>query len=262
MKNIAIIGCGNLGISIAKGLLDSDQVQPEQLFLTRRNTNALLEFEKSGANVTSDNAKAADASEIIIIAVKPYNIAKVISEMGAHLTDKLIISLASGVEIQEILDCLSVDARVCRVMPNIASSVGESISLIAHQDLSEDEVEKVSSIFDSVGRSIVIEESLMEAATVLGACGIAYVMRFMRGMIQGGVQIGFDAGTAKQIVTQTVLGAATMLLETDSHPEAEIDKVTTPKGCTIVGLNEMEHNGFSSSLIKGIVRSYDGIVGG
>ena len=261
MKNIAIIGCGNLGVSIAQGLIDSKQVEPKQLFLTRRNTNALSGFIDLGANVSSDNAKAADASDIIILAVKPYNIAKVIGEMGSHLNDKLLISLASGVAIEEVRDSVSQNVQVCRVMPNIAASVGESISLIAHKDLSNAEIEDVKSIFDSVGRSIVIEESLMEAATVLGACGIAYVMRFMRGMIQGGVQIGFDAGTAKQIVTQTVLGAATMILETDSHPEAEIDKVTTPKGCTIVGLNEMEHNGFSSSLIKGIVRSYDGIVG-
>ncbi len=262
MKNIAIIGCGNLGISIAQGLIESEQVAPDQLFLTRRNTGALSELAAAGAKVSSNNAPAADASDTIILAVKPYNIAKVIAEMGEHLEGKLLISLASGVEIDEVRSCLSVPAQICRVMPNIASSVGESISLIAHQDLNDDEIEEVKSIFNSVGRSLVIEESLMEAATVLGACGIAYVMRFMRGMIQGGVQIGFDASTAKQIVTQTVLGAATMILETDSHPEAEIDKVTTPKGCTIVGLNEMEHNGFSSSLIKGIVKSYDGIVEG
>jgi pyrroline-5-carboxylate reductase len=262
MKNIAIIGCGNLGISIAQGLIESEQISPEQLFLTRRNVGALSELAAAGAKVSSSNASAADASETIILAVKPYNIAKVIAEMAEHLEGKLLISLASGVEIEEVRNCINMPAQICRVMPNIASSVGESISLIAHQDLTADEIEEVKSIFDSVGRSLVIEESLMEAATVLGACGIAYVMRFMRGMIQGGVQIGFSASTAKQIVTQTVLGAATMLLETDSHPEAEIDKVTTPKGCTIVGLNEMEHNGFSSSLIKGIVKSYDGIVGG
>jgi pyrroline-5-carboxylate reductase len=257
MKNIAIIGCGNLGISIAKGLIDSKQVTPSQLYLTRRNTSALSAFKSAGARVGSDNAGAAKSADIIILAVKPYNIVKVIAEMGPHLNGKILISLASGVEIADIQTCLTQAVQVCRVMPNIAASVGESISLVAHQDLAEHEVAEVRTIFDSVGRSIVIEESLMEAATVLGACGIAYVMRFMRGMIQGGVQIGFDASTAKQIVTQTVLGAATMILETNSHPEAEIDKVTTPKGCTIVGLNEMEHNGFSSSLIKGIVKSYE-----
>jgi pyrroline-5-carboxylate reductase len=106
---------------------------------------------------------------------------------------------------------------------------------------------------------MIIDEELMQSATILGACGIAYALRFIRAMIQGGIQIGFDAKTASAIVNQTVKGAAELLIERKEHPENEIDKVTTPKGCTIVGLNEMEHNGFSSSLIKGIVASYEKI---
>jgi pyrroline-5-carboxylate reductase len=105
----------------------------------------------------------------------------------------------------------------------------------------------------------VIEEGLMEAATVLGACGIAFVLRFIRGMIQGGIEIGFSAKMATDIVTQTVKGASELLIQNETHPEAEVDKVTTPRGCTIAGLNEMEHNGFSSALIKGIVTSYEKI---
>jgi pyrroline-5-carboxylate reductase len=114
-------------------------------------------------------------------------------------------------------------------------------------------------LFNYCGSTIKINENLMEAATVLGACGIAYVLRFMRAMVQGGIQIGFDAKTAESIVNQTVKGAATLLTENDNHAEAEIDKVTTPKGCTIAGLNEMEHNGFSSALIKGITTSFEEI---
>jgi pyrroline-5-carboxylate reductase len=106
---------------------------------------------------------------------------------------------------------------------------------------------------------MAIEEDLMESATILGACGIAFVLRFIRAMVQGGIQIGFDAKTASAIVNHTVKGAAELLIERNEHPEFEIDKVTTPKGCTIVGLNEMEHNGFSSSLIKGIVASFEKI---
>ena len=123
----------------------------------------------------------------------------------------------------------------------------------------EKKKDEVKSIFDAIGTTIYIDESLMESATVLGACGIAYVLRFMRAMIQGGIQIGFDAKTASTIVAQTVKGASELLIENKQHPEYEIDKVTTPKGCTIVGLNEMEHNGFSSSLIKGLVASFDKI---
>jgi pyrroline-5-carboxylate reductase len=104
-----------------------------------------------------------------------------------------------------------------------------------------------------------VDEELMEAVTVLGACGIAYVMRFIRAMVQGGIQIGFSAEMASTIVKHTVNGASELLLQGNAHPEAEIDKVTTPKGCTIVGLNEMEHNGFSSALIKGIVKSFEAL---
>ena len=124
---------------------------------------------------------------------------------------------------------------------------------------SSEEIESVKQLFDIIGTTMIIDEDLMESATILGACGIAYVLRFIRAMIQGGIQIGFDAATASAIVNQTVKGAAELLIERHQHPEFEIDKVTTPKGCTIVGLNEMEHNGFSSSLIKGIVASYDKI---
>jgi len=99
----------------------------------------------------------------------------------------------------------------------------------------------------------------MEAATILGACGIAYAMRFIRAMVQGGIQIGFSAEIASAIVNQTVKGASELLIQRNEHPEFEIDKVTTPKGCTIVGLNEMEHNGFSSALIKGLVTSFQKI---
>ena len=114
-------------------------------------------------------------------------------------------------------------------------------------------------MFNQLGKVVAIDEKLMDAATVLGACGIAYALRFIRANIQGGIEIGFDSATATLIAAQTVKGAAELLIQNGSHPEAEIDKVTTPKGCTIAGLNEMEHQGFSSSLIKGISASYDKI---
>ncbi len=111
-------------------------------------------------------------------------------------------------------------------------------------------------MFNQLGKSVIIDEKLMDSATVLGACGTAYAMRYIRANIQGGIEIGFDAAIASLIAAQTVKGAAELLLQRHTHPEQEIDKVTTPKGCTIAGLNEMEHMGFSSSLIKGITASY------
>ena len=144
-------------------------------------------------------------------------------------------------------------------MPNTAASVEESITCICGNSKDENILDEIKTIFNPIGETVVINEELMNAATVIGACGIAYVLRFIRAMIQGGIEIGFDTQTATKIVTQTVKGAAELLIENGLHPEQEIDKVTTPKGCTIAGLNEMEHQGFSSALIKGIKTSFDKI---
>jgi pyrroline-5-carboxylate reductase len=144
-------------------------------------------------------------------------------------------------------------------MPNTAADVSQSITCLFTGNCDERQKEMAKMLFDCIGETVFINEELMNAATILGACGVAYALRFMRAMIQGGIQVGFDAKTATTIATQTVKGAAELIIRNNEHPEKEIDKVTTPKGCTIVGLNEMEHSGFSSSLIKGIVASYKAI---
>ena len=146
-----------------------------------------------------------------------------------------------------------------RAMPNTAIAIQESMTCLAYNNAATAQIKYVNDLFSNLGKVVKIEEKLMDAATVLGACGTAYAMRYIRANIQGGIEIGFDAATASQIAAQTVKGAAELLLQKGSHPEHEIDKVTTPKGCTIAGLNEMEHQGFSSSLIKGLVASYDKI---
>jgi pyrroline-5-carboxylate reductase len=145
---------------------------------------------------------------------------------------------------------------VFRAMPNTAIAIAESMTCIAYSNAESKQVKAVEALFNTLGQSVVIEEKLMEAATIIGACGTAFAMRYIRANIQGGIEIGFDANTARTIVAQTVKGAAELLIQKGTHPEQEIDKVTTPKGCTIAGLNEMEHNGLSSSLIKGITESY------
>jgi pyrroline-5-carboxylate reductase len=147
-------------------------------------------------------------------------------------------------------------------MPNTAIAIQQSMTCLSYNSAAATQVNFVTKLFDTLGKVTVINENLMDAATVLGACGTAYAMRYIRANIQGGIEIGFDAATASLIAAQTVKGAAELLLEKGSHPEQEIDKVTTPKGCTIAGLNEMEHQGFSSSLIKGIATSYNKIVKG
>ena len=144
-------------------------------------------------------------------------------------------------------------------MPNTAIAIQESMTCLSFTNAAAAQINFVKKLFSTLGKVSVIDEKLMDAATVLGACGTAYAMRYIRANIQGGIEIGFDAATANIIAAQTVKGAAELLLQKGTHPEQEIDKVTTPKGCTIAGLNEMEHRGFSSSLIKGIAVSFNKI---
>ncbi len=258
-KRVAIIGGGNLGQAIASGLL-AQGFLASNLTITRQKVEFLQTFKNLNVRVISNNIDAVKTSDIIIICVKPYQIANVLKEISSEFSkEKLLISAVSDFSIESILNELKELPTVFRVMPNTASSVNESMTCIATNNASENDTETVKNIFNALGTTIVINEQLMAAATVLGACGIAYVLRFIRGMIQGGIEIGFDAKTATQIATQTVKGASELLLQKGNHPEAEIDKVTTPKGCTIAGLNEMEHQGFSSALIKGIKTSYGNI---
>ena len=260
MKDVrkAIIGCGNLGLSIVNGLLKDEKIHNATITATRRNISPIKFLEAKGVRVTSDNKSAVEGAELIIIAVKPYNLKDVLEDIRPVLQPRrhIIVSTATVVTTDEIYQTLGMEVPILRAMPNTAAGVRESATCICHRGATTEQVEMVASVFNQVGITIEIKEELMGAATILGACGIAYALRFIRGMIQGGIQIGFDAETAKTIVTHTVKGASDLLIANNEHPEREIDKVTTPRGCTIVGLNEMEHGGFSSSLIKGIVASF------
>ena len=263
-RKIAVIGGGNLGASIADGLIASGFSKPAELTVTRRNVGALSRFSGKGCKVHSDNRKAVRESEIIILAVKPYNYADIIKEIKPLLNGKkhLVVSVITGVWIEQLQKAIGKPVPVIRAMPNTAIAIQQSMTCLAHTGASAAQLNYVQELFNQLGRTVLIDEKLMDAATVLGACGTAYAMRYIRANIQGGIEIGFDAATASLIAAQTIKGAAELLLEKGTHPEQEIDKVTTPKGCTIAGLNEMEHQGFSSSLIRGLVASYDKIVKG
>ncbi|MCE7055550.1 pyrroline-5-carboxylate reductase [Algoriphagus sp. AGSA1] len=258
---IAIVGCGNLGASIANGLLRREDFDPKNLTLTKRHLESLSAYTVLGVNVQSDNISAAAQADIVILGVKPYNIAPILNEIKPALDPKkqVIISLATGITLAEMYEVVDPRTITFRAMPNIAADIQESVTCICAKNADNAQIGLVSELFDGIGFTIPIDESLMEAATVLGACGIAYVLRFMRAMIQGGIQIGFDSVTASKIVNQTVKGAAELMIQKNMHPEAAIDKVTTPKGCTIVGLNEMEHQGFSSAMVRGVIASYEKI---
>ena len=259
-KKIAIIGGGNLGTAIAEGLLKSKFSKASELIVTKRNTATLKGLKENGIEVTSENAGAVKKSEVIILAVKPFQVTDVLNGIKKELTtDKILISVVTGVFINEMEDVVKKILPVFRAMPNTAIAIQESMTCVCSQHAGVEQIKYVNDLFSKLGKVVTIDEKLMEAATILAACGTAYAMRYIRASIQGGIEIGFDAATASLIAAQTVKGAAELLLKKGTHPEQEIDKVTTPKGCTIAGLNEMEHQGFSSSLIKGIVASYDKI---
>ncbi|MBS1627673.1 MAG: pyrroline-5-carboxylate reductase [Bacteroidetes bacterium] len=259
-NKITIIGGGNLGTAIAEGLINSGFTLPSNITITKRNIETLLPLADKGVNISTDNIKAVQFANYIILAIKPFQAKEVLQQIQPALNNKILISVVTGLWIKDIIETIGNNFTVFRAMPNTAIAIQESITCISSCNATEQQTKFVENLFNQLGKTVFIEEKLMDAATVLGACGTAYAMRYIRANIQGGIEIGFSAKVASLIAAQTVKGAAELLLQKNTHPEQEIDKVTTPKGCTIAGLNEMEHQGFSSSLIKGLVTSYKKIV--
>ncbi len=256
-QKIAILGCGNIGFAIAKGLIESKVIKKKNLILTRRNNKAIESLTEQGFNVTDNNKTAVQKSNLIILTVTPQQVDNILEEIKGTLDPErhVVFSVVSGLGISTVKKKVGENIPVVRVMPNTAIAIGESMTCLSTLKNDNDHIKIAQELFDNLGKTLIIKEELMVAATVLGACGIAFFLRAIRAASQGGIEIGFHAEEALFIAAQTAKGAASILLNNKSHPEREVDKVTTPQGCTIAGLNEMEHNGFSSSLIKGIVTS-------
>lgn len=253
MNRITIIGSGNIGLSLAKGLVKSGQYTAADITLTRRHVATLEEETAMGFRVSDNNAAAIAEAEIVVFAILPQQLRKVLEEVkDAVRDDQIMVSVVSGVRCADIRQILGVDKLVVRAMPNTAIAIGQSMTCLATDQAAGNIIGKVERLFETVGAVVVIQEDLMTSATALCACGVAFFLRAIRAASQGGVEIGFHAHDALKMAVQTAKGAADLLLQTQNHPEGEIDKVTSPKGCTIAGLNEMEHQGFSSAFIKGI----------
>lgn len=254
---IAIIGAGNIGLAMAEGLVRSGRYKPSQIVLTRRNVEPLEAAKQKGFVVEADNTKATGSCPVVIVAVEPQQLNGLLTEISATLepSKHTIISVVSGVGIREITERIGKPIPVVRAMPNTAISIEESMTCLAANNRGDESLELARSIFDAVGKTLIIDEEQMLAATALCACGVAFFLRAIRAASQGGIEIGFHADEALTIAAQTAKGAASLLLSKSKHPEHEIDRVTTPRGCTISGLNQMEHEGFSSAMIKGITTS-------
>lgn len=256
---IAIIGTGNLGYSIAKGLITTDAIT--SLYLTKRHLESIQEFDGyRNVTTTSNNILAVQQSDILIFAVQPAHFESVLKEVKPYLTEKhVLISTITGFEIPRIEAIVGVETFIIRAMPNTAIAVGKSMTCLCSNVAGNKRIKIAEAIFDRLGHTLSIPESQMQAATVVCASGIAFWMRLIRATTQAAIQLGFDAKEAQELAMYTSEGAASLLITNGDHPEQEIDRVTTPKGCTIEGLNQMEHKGLSSSLIQGMVASYNKI---
>ncbi len=264
---VTIIGTGNIGGAIARGLAQGTVINTSEITCTDHSQDLLDKIKAfdPAFQTTSDNIEASKRANIIIIAVKPWMVEKVIDEIKPVLDfDKqIIVSIAAGVTFEQLMSFLTkhsgfdqmASPTLFRVIPNTAIEVLSSMTFVSSYNASEDQNNLILRIFNELGNAMLVEERLMTAGTALASSGIAFALRYIRAAIEGGVELGFYPGEAQEIVVHTVKGAVDVLLKNKSNPEMEIDKVTTPGGITIRGLNEMELSGFTSSVIRGLKAS-------
>jgi len=256
-ERLAILGTGNIGRAMAVGLVASGRYVADQIILTRRNLDQISDLADRGFVTQSDNRDAVRRAEVVMVAVEPLQLDGLLAEIRDTLEPgrHLLISVVSGADLAALSKGVGKRLDLVRAMPNTAIALCQSMTCLALNSADDQVRRRAVEIFEAVGLTVVIEEELMVPATALCACGIAFFLRAIRSASQGGIEIGFHPGDALTMAAQTALGAASLVLTQGTHPEREIDAVTTPRGCTIAGLNEMEHQGFSSALIKGIVTS-------
>ena len=241
---VTVIGSGNMGGALIRGWHKAGGIEITATAHTQTTLDKLA-ADCPGIKVTTDNAFAVKDADIVVLAVKPWLVEQVIKEILPilRLDTQTIVSVAANVGTQQLREMLGSDsAKVVYAMPNIAAEYGESMTFMT--------CDSAKTLFEKVGKVQVVEERLMGAGMMMAGCGIAYVMRYLRAMQEGGVEMGFYPHVAQEIAMQTMQGAVTLLKETGLHPETAIDKVTTPGGITIKGLNELDHAGFNSAVIR------------
>lgn len=247
-----------MGGAIVEGLVKGTYVNNENICVADASHKALERFSKNVSNTTTDNHVAAKWGDIVFVVVKPWLVEQVLKDIKDTLDydRQQLVVVAAGIKEEQLATWMEKDGKVLPLwlcIPNIAIAQLASMTfLVPCASAKPQQTEQVKTLLDTMGQTIITEERLLGAGTTLASCGIAYAMRYVRAASEGGVELGFKADQAKQIVMQTMKGAVELLQATGLHPEAAIDLVTTPGGVTIKGLNEMEHNGFTSSVIKGL----------
>ncbi|MCQ2199485.1 MAG: pyrroline-5-carboxylate reductase [Paludibacteraceae bacterium] len=253
---IAFIGAGNMGGAIARGLYSAKICKAEDLFIADPCQANLDSFKALDSKIftTTNNNEAVEKAEYVVVAVKPWLVETVCSGIKSSLKpgQHKVISIAAGVALETVKSYVGEGIHLFRVLPNTAIALKESMSFICQLGATKEEEEMVFNLFSSLGMALMIPEGQMSAFTSVSSCGIAYALRFLRAMSEGACELGIRPDVAHKVVAQTMIGAAQLILQNESHPEVEIDKVTTPGGWTIKGLNAMEINGFTKAVLEGI----------
>ena len=258
---LAIIGTGNMGGAIARGLIAAGSWQAGNLICTAGSNAGLARIQATlpGVQTTRDNRQAASEADIILLAVKPWLMREVIEEIrpALNFSRHIIISVAAGISLREMEQHLAAPTQpvLFRAMPNTAVAVLDGVTFICQQNATEEQTSMVDRLFGALGYTVVTDEQHLAAGTALASCGIAFAMRYIRAAMEGGVELGFRPEEAARIVEHTVHGAASLLLQSGMHPEVAIDQVTTAGGITIRGLNAMERSGFTAAVIDGLKAS-------
>ena len=250
MQKIAIIGAGNMGGAVAIGL--HRLAKDVSVTVTTAHASTLEKYTEQGINATLDNVAAAKGADIVILGVKPWLVQSVLEQIKPALSGKVLLSLAAGIPSAQMAEWLSGSGvqAAYTVIPNLAAEIGESMTF-ASAILGETD-DLVKSLFDQLGKTLIVDERRLQAGMMVASCGTAFALRYARAAMEGGVQLGLYPHEALEAVYQTMKGAVDLAGALGAHPEAEIDRVTTPGGITIRGLNAMEEAGFTAAVIAGL----------
>lgn len=254
---IAIIGAGNMGGSIARGMIKGTSIKAEDICVSNPSNGKLdaLKAEFPAMSVTNSNVEAVKDADIVLLAVKPWLVEQVVKELPLDSKKQILVSVAAGISFEQLERWVGEKMTIFRIIPNTAISQLESMTLIASHHADKEQEKLLLDIFNGMGLSMLIPEKQMAATTALTSCGIAYVLKYIQAAMQAGIELGVYPKDAQRMVAQSVKGAASLLLNNETHPSVEIDKITTPGGITIRGINELEHEGFSSAVIKAMKAS-------
>ncbi|KAA6464928.1 pyrroline-5-carboxylate reductase [Acidobacteria bacterium AB60] len=255
---VAVLGAGKMGGILLQAFLKQNLFAPEQIHATVAHAERALALSTQwGVDVGTDNLEAARQAELILLGVKPFQVPELIAQIKPALTpEKTIVSFAASVKTSAIEEAAGMGIAVIRAMPNTPSALGAGAAgLCKGRFVKPQQMELAQRIFETVGRTVVVDEKHMDAVTGLSASGPAYIYIIIEALAEAGVKVGLPRDTATQLAAQTVFGAGKMVLETGYHPALLKDAVTTPAGCTIDGILELEEGGLRVTLIKAVMRA-------